>query len=67
MVINRARILAEGQTIEDARDVVLLEGEPGYLQEGAERYFLIGDGVSTVGQLIDDGHYFVRSSDLPTP
>lgn len=65
MVLVRARILDEGQTIADIGDDVLIEGQIGYLQDGATRYLLVGDGTSTVSELIAAGHYYVRNSDLP--
>lgn len=65
MVFVRARILEEGDTIADHGDDVLIEGQLCYLQEGATRYLLVGDGTSTISELIAAGHYFVRQSDLP--
>ena len=65
MVILQARQRATGQTLEQARAHILAAGEFGLLVDGANRYLVVGDGVRTVGQLVDAEEFFVFKKDLP--
>lgn len=65
MVHLQVRQNAPGQSVAAARAHVLLAGELGLLVDGENRYLVVGDGVRTVGALVDAGEYFVRHKELP--
>lgn len=64
MVILRARQKAEGQSTADARAHVLQPGEFGVLEDEGERYVVVGDGTSTVGELVDAEEYLIWKKDV---
>ncbi len=65
MVVLQARQSPLGQSIEQARAHVLAPAEFGVLVDGDITYLLVGDGVTSVGALIDAGRYFAQHKDLP--
>jgi hypothetical protein len=66
MAILVVRTRASDQSLAQARAHVLRNGELGLLEgDSGERWLVVGDGIRTVGQLVDAGDFYVRSSDLP--
>lgn len=64
MVILKVRVRESGQTDAEARAHVLTDGEFGLIVLSSVRYLVMGDGVRTVGQLVDAGEHFVFAKDL---
>lgn len=66
MVILRARQLGTEQSLEAARSHVLQAGELGYIIVSTRRYLCVGDGVRTLGALLDSGEYLPVDGDIQT-